>query len=155
MQSGQNDTTQSEPFAHWRKGHLFRFAVRDENMPHRTMGHLSQRELPASRGGLDLFWVTPRRCCATVNSFQSELCIEERAVWWRDILVVLKKVRTSCRCELGVTHVLWYFVHWESQVRWSTSVIVLARKAMETLSTLLKAPRSSAIGFGGNNIDLN
>lgn len=49
MQSDQNDTTQSEPFAHWRKGHLFPFAVRGENMPHRTMGHLSQRELPASR----------------------------------------------------------------------------------------------------------
>lgn len=49
MQSGQNDTTQNEPFAHWRKGHLFRFAVRGENMLHRTMGHLRHRELRASR----------------------------------------------------------------------------------------------------------
>lgn len=47
-------------------------------------------------------------------------------------------------CALRVTGRMKYFCY-----------RFLARKAVETFSTLLKAPHSSAIGFGGTNIDLN
>lgn len=49
MQSSQDDTTQKDHFAHWRKGHLISVAVRSENMPHGTMGCLRQREWWASQ----------------------------------------------------------------------------------------------------------
>ena len=136
--------------AHWGKGQLIAFAIRRENMSHRTMGFLSQGEQWASGRSWSVLDGSKKvlHWCGFILEWV--LCRKEES---------LVKDHLSCHQEeqsidedIEVSYVLWYLVQLRATGKMKYFCYGFNSQSGEEFTLWLKTPYASDIGFGWSNI---